>query len=76
MQAIGNWFQRLYESTGLNFSVFYDAYDWDRYLGGLKMTLFLSVTTIMPSSTGSCATDPQSTWRGAMSPLAQSSRVR
>ena len=36
MQAIGNWFQRLYETTGLNFSVFYDAYDWDRYFAGLK----------------------------------------
>jgi polar amino acid transport system permease protein len=49
MQAIGNWFQRLYETTGLNFSVFYDAYDWDRYFAGLKMTLLLSVTTILLS---------------------------
>ena len=30
MEAIRNWFQELYESTGLNFSVFYDAYDWNR----------------------------------------------
>ncbi|MEH2485487.1 amino acid ABC transporter permease [Bradyrhizobium sp. AZCC 2230] len=49
MQAIGNWFQRLYETTGLNFTVFYDAYDWDRYFSGLKMTLLLSVTTILLS---------------------------
>ncbi|MBR0721063.1 amino acid ABC transporter permease [Bradyrhizobium manausense] len=49
MQAIGNWFQHLYETTGLNFSVFYDAYDWDRYFAGLKMTLLLSVTTILLS---------------------------
>ena len=49
MEAIRNWFQELYESTGLNFSVFYDVYDWNRYLGGLKMTLFLSVTTILLS---------------------------
>ena len=49
MQAIGDWFQRLYETTGLNFSVFYDAYDWDRYFAGLKMTLLLSVTTILLS---------------------------
>ena len=40
MDAIPDWFQHLYESTGLNFSVFYDAYDWDRYLNGLKMTLY------------------------------------
>ena len=49
MQAIGNWFQRLYETTGLNFTIFYDAYDWDRYFAGLKMTLLLSVTTILLS---------------------------
>src|SRR5271170_8482320 len=49
MEAIRNWFQELYESTGLNFSVFYDAYDWNRYVSGLKMTLFLSVTTILLS---------------------------
>jgi polar amino acid transport system permease protein len=49
MEAIRNWFQELYESTGLNFSVFYDAYDWSRYVSGLKMTLFLSITTILLS---------------------------
>ena len=49
MQAIPDWFQRLYESTGLNFTVFYDSYDWNRYVDGLKMTLILSVTTILIS---------------------------
>jgi polar amino acid transport system permease protein len=49
MDVIRNWFQELYDSTGLNFSVFYDAYDWNRYVGGLKMTLFLSVTSILLS---------------------------
>src|ERR1700751_5924289 len=49
MDAISGWFQRLYESTGLNFSVFYDSYDWNRYIEGLKMTLILSVTTILLS---------------------------
>jgi polar amino acid transport system permease protein len=49
MDAISDWFQRLYESTGLNFSVFYDPYDWNRYVDGLKMTLILSVTTILIS---------------------------
>ena len=47
MDAIPDWFQRLYDSTGLNFSVFYDLYDWNRYLAGLRMTLILSVTTIL-----------------------------
>ena len=49
MDAIPDWFKQLYESTGLNFTVFYDAYDWDRYVQGLKMTLLLSVTTILAS---------------------------
>jgi len=49
MDAISGWFQRFYESTGYNFSVFYDPYDWNRYVDGLKMTLILSVTTILLS---------------------------
>jgi len=49
MEAISGWFQRLYDTTGLNFTVFYDSYDWQRYVGGLKMTLMLSVTTILLS---------------------------
>lgn len=49
MDAIPDWFRELYQSTGLNFTVFYDAYDWNRYVSGLKMTLLLSVTTILSS---------------------------
>jgi polar amino acid transport system permease protein len=49
MDAIPDWFRQLYESTGLNFTVFYDAYDWNRYVQGLEMTLLLSVTTILAS---------------------------
>ena len=49
MDAIPEWFKELYQSTGLNFTVFYDGYDWDRYVSGLKMTLLLSVTTILLS---------------------------
>ena len=49
MDVIPHFFQRLYETTGLNFSVFYDSYDWYRYLGGLRTTLLLTVTTILLS---------------------------
>src|ERR1700757_4208391 len=49
MDAIPDWFRELYQSTGLNFPVFYDAYDWNPYVGGLKMTLLLSVITILLS---------------------------
>ena len=49
IEAVANWFQRLYETTGLNFTVFYDSYDWNRYVAGLRMTLLLGVTTILAS---------------------------
>ena len=49
IEAIQGWFQRLYETTGLNFTVFYDSYDWGRYVSGLRMTLLLGVTTILAS---------------------------
>lgn len=49
IEAVASWFQRLYEATGLNFTVFYDSYDWGRYVAGLRMTLLLGVTTILAS---------------------------
>ncbi|CAA2105612.1 Histidine transport system permease protein HisM [Methylobacterium bullatum] len=49
MDAVPNWFRTLYDTTGFNFTVFYDPYDWDRYVNGLKTTLLLAVTTILAS---------------------------
>ena len=49
IEAIQAWFQRVYETTGLNFTIFYDPYDWHRYVGGLRTTLLLGVTTILAS---------------------------
>ena len=49
IDAVQAWFQRLYETTGFNFTVFYDAYDWHRFVGGLRMTLLLGTTTILAS---------------------------
>jgi polar amino acid transport system permease protein len=49
MEVIPHWFQRLYETTGYNFSVFYDPYDTARYLAGVRMTLVLTITTILAS---------------------------
>ncbi len=49
IDAVQTWFQHLYETTGFNFTVFYDPYDWHRYVAGLRMTLLLSVTTILTS---------------------------
>ena len=47
--TIQAWFQHLYETTGFNFTVFYDPYDWDRYVAGLRMTLLLGISTILAS---------------------------
>ena len=49
MDFIAGWFHHLYETTGLNFTVFYDPYDWHRYLGGLATTVLLCVVTIFLS---------------------------
>ena len=49
IEAVQTWFQSLYETTGLNFTVFYDPYDWHRYVAGLRMTLLLGVSTILAS---------------------------
>ncbi len=49
IEAIQDWFRRLYETTGFNFTVFYDPYDWDRYVAGLRTTLLLAVSTILAS---------------------------
>ena len=47
--TIQAWFQQLYETTGFNFTVFYDPYDWGRYVAGLRMTLLLGISTILAS---------------------------
>lgn len=49
MDFIAGWFRRLYDTTGLNFTVFYDPYDWHRYVDGLKTTVLLCVVTIFLS---------------------------
>jgi polar amino acid transport system permease protein len=49
MDVIPHFFQHLYETTGLNFSVFYDSYDWYRYLAGVRTTLLLGISTILIS---------------------------
>ncbi|MDB5590035.1 amino acid ABC transporter permease [Enterovirga sp.] len=46
MNAVAEFFRNLYEATGLNFTVFYDPYDRDRYLRGVWTTIYLSVVSI------------------------------
>jgi polar amino acid transport system permease protein len=47
--AIANWFRHLNEVTGFNFTMFYEPYDFWRFVGGLKMTLYLAIASILLS---------------------------
>jgi polar amino acid transport system permease protein len=49
MDFVAELFQRLYDTTGLNFSVFYDPFDRTRFLRGLWTTIYLSAVTIIVS---------------------------
>ncbi|MHA6687561.1 amino acid ABC transporter permease [Mesorhizobium sp. A556] len=49
MQEIANWFRSLYETTGLNFTIFYDPYDATQFFHGIGMTIYLSVVSILIS---------------------------
>ncbi len=49
MQAVWDWFRRLNEATGINLTIFYDAFDRARFASGLVMTIELSVVCIVLS---------------------------
>ncbi|TIQ38174.1 MAG: amino acid ABC transporter permease [Mesorhizobium sp.] len=49
MQEIAAWFRSLYETTGLNFTIFYDPYDAAQFARGVGMTIYLSVVSILIS---------------------------
>ncbi len=43
---LAEWFQQLYDKTGWNFTIFYDAFEQERFLSGLWMTCKLSLICI------------------------------
>jgi polar amino acid transport system permease protein len=49
IDIIGPYFRRLYETTGLNFNVFYDRYEYDRFLTGAANSLRLIFWTLLLS---------------------------
>ncbi|HZS85055.1 MAG TPA: amino acid ABC transporter permease [Stellaceae bacterium] len=49
MQAFWNWFRWLYQTTGINLPIFYDAYDRQRFAGGILTTLELSAACLVLS---------------------------
>jgi polar amino acid transport system permease protein len=49
MQAVGDWFRRLNDATGINLTIFYDAFDRGRFASGFLVTVELSVVCILLS---------------------------
>ncbi|RDV04305.1 amino acid ABC transporter permease [Undibacter mobilis] len=49
LDIIGPFFRRLHETTGLNFNVFYDRYEYDRFLTGASNSLQLIFWTLLLS---------------------------
>jgi polar amino acid transport system permease protein len=49
MQPIYDWFQQLYDTTGINLPFIYDGFDRARMLRGLWLTIELSIITIILS---------------------------
>ncbi|MGU3496516.1 amino acid ABC transporter permease [Xanthobacteraceae bacterium A53D] len=49
MDLVAEWFRQLYETTGINLTIVYDAYDRQRFISGVGMTIYLSVVSILIS---------------------------
>lgn len=46
MQPVWDWFRWLNDATGINLTIFYDAFDRARFASGLAMTVELSIVCI------------------------------
>ncbi|MBU3259502.1 amino acid ABC transporter permease [Roseovarius sp. PS-C2] len=49
LDLIAPYFERLYDTTGLNFSPFYDSYDWSRLLEGMFVSVKLIAAIVAVS---------------------------
>ncbi len=49
LDAIATFFRNLYETTGWNFTVFYDGYDASNFFEGILVTIELTVVSIVAS---------------------------
>jgi polar amino acid transport system permease protein len=49
MQFVWDWFRWLYDATGINLTIFYDAFDRGRFASGFWTTVMLSVVCIVAS---------------------------
>jgi polar amino acid transport system permease protein len=49
MQSFWDWFRALHDASGINLTIFYDAFDRHRFASGVLMTLELSAISIVAS---------------------------
>ena len=49
MQSFWDWFRALHDASGINLTIFYDAFDRRRFASGVLMTLELSAISIVAS---------------------------
>ena len=49
MDAFFEWFRWLYDTTGINLTIFYDAFDRRRFIGGFVTTVELATSCILLS---------------------------
>jgi polar amino acid transport system permease protein len=49
LQAFWNWFAWLHERTGINLTIFYDAFDRHRFADGFVTTVKLAVICVLLS---------------------------
>lgn len=54
MSILSDWFRNLYESTGWNFSVFYNAWETEKYIKGVWVAFELAVFSIIGSAVIGC----------------------
>jgi polar amino acid transport system permease protein len=47
LQAIADWFRWLYDATGINLTIFYEAFDRARFFAGVLTSLELSVVSMV-----------------------------
>jgi len=49
MQEFFDWFRWLYDTTGINLTIFYDAFDRKRFVDGFFTTLKLASSCVVLS---------------------------
>ena len=49
MQEFFDWFRWLYDGTGINLTIFYDAFDRKRFVSGFFTTLRLATSCVVLS---------------------------